>query len=434
MATLRRHRAPLLGLTFLAVLALLIALSIGIYRKALPWQHSVAVTLTTPAAGLQLTPPAEVKLDGLIVGSVRSVTSTGTSAVLHIALSPKDLHLIPANVDAEIIPKTLFGEKYVNLRMPPDPSSQAIAAGDQIRQSTTSIELSAVFNDIGPVLNTLQPQQLATTLSAISQALDGRGHELGDNIVLLHRYLAGLDPHLGRLTEDLNLLATTANGYAADTPALIKVLDNSRAISSQLLVPKEQAFSTFLQQTVSTASETEQVLRANAHDLITLAGRSRSVLRVLANFSSEYPCFIHSLYVGNGGLDHVYGGPGPFLKVSIDVIAANQPYSYPKDLPTNPHSAANNNNLPKGIPPGPYCTKIPSSAKGQTDAKPYTLEFPPGPTGSQAAANSAYQTNGRDALADALVAQYQHVPPSSVPGYASLLVAPTLGSGTVEVQ
>jgi phospholipid/cholesterol/gamma-HCH transport system substrate-binding protein len=432
MAMLRRHRAPLLGVAFLVVLALLITLSIGIYRKALPWQRSVGVTLTTPAAGLQLTPPAEVKLDGLIVGEVRSVSSTGTDAVLDIALSPKDVHLIPANVDAEIIPKTLFGEKYVNLRMPADPSSQAIEAGDQITPSTTSIELSAVFNDIGPVLNTLQPQQLATTLTAISQALDGRGRELGNNIVLLHRYLVGLDPHLGRLTEDLDLLAKTADGYAADTPALIHVLDNSRAISTQLLVPKEQSFATFLKQTVSTASETEQVLRANAHNLITLAGRSRAVLQVLADFSSEYPCFIHSLYVGNGGLDHVYGGPGPFLKVSIDLIVANKPYTYPKDSPSNPHSDANNKNLPKGIPKGPYCTKIPNSARGQTDAKPYTLEFQPQPTAT--AADSAYQVDGRAALAAALVAHAQNIFPSAVPSYASLLLAPTLGSGTVRVR
>jgi phospholipid/cholesterol/gamma-HCH transport system substrate-binding protein len=433
MATLRRHRAPLLGIGFLAVMALLIALSIGIYRKALPWQRTVHVTLTTPAAGLQLDPPAEVKLDGLIVGSVSSISSNGANAILHIALSPKDLHLIPSNVDAQIIPKTLFGEKYVNLRIPPDPSSRAITAGDQITQSTTSIELSAVFNDIGPVLHTLQPQQLATTLTAISQALDGRGRELGNNITLLHHYLVGLDPHLGRLTEDLNLLATTANGYAADTPALLHLLDNSRAISSELLVPKEQSFASFLQHTVSTASETEQVLRANAHDLITLSGRSRSVLQVLANYSSEYPCFIHSLYVGNGGLDHVYGGPGPFLKVSIDLIVANKPYTYPKDSPSNPTSDANVNNLPKGIPRGPYCVKVPNSAKGQTDAKPYTLEFQPSPTGNGSAANSDFQ-NGRSALADALVAHYQDIAPSKVPGYASLLLSPTLGSGTVSVR
>lgn len=434
MIGVRRHLAPLLGLTFLVVLALLITLSIQIYRKALPWQHTIDITLTTPSAGLQLTPPAEVKLDGVVVGSVTRLTSSGTDAVLHIGIKPGDLHLIPANVDAQIIPKTLFGEKYVNLRIPAAPTTERIAAGDAIQQSTTSIELSAVFNDIGPVLDTLQPQQLATTLTAVSQALDGRGHELGDNIALVHRYLTGLDPHLGRLTQDLDLLATTSNAYAADAPALFHLLSNSSEISNQLLVPRQRSFAAFLQRTVSTAKETEGVLRTNAHDLITLSGQSRSVLQVLANYSSEYPCFIHALYVGNGGLDHVYGGPGPFLKVSIDLIVSNKPYSYPKDSPSSPTSDANNNNLPTGIPRGPYCTKIPRSAHGQTDAKPYTLEFPPQPTANTSSAHATGSETGRTALAVALIAHQQDVAPASVPGWASLLVTPTMGKGTVNLE
>lgn len=433
MHAVRRHLAPLLGLTFLVVLTLLITLSIEIYRKAMPWQHTVGVTLTTPAAGLQLTPPAEVKLDGVVVGSVKSISSTGTDAVLHIGLNPSDLHLIPANVDAQIIPKTLFGEKYVNLRIPSTPTPTRIASGDAIQQSTTSVELSAVFNDIGPVLHTLQPQQLATTLTAVSQALDGRGHELGANLTLLHHYLAGLNPHLDRLTQDLDLLAGTSNAYAADAPALLRLLSNSSAISNQLLVPKQQSFASFLEHTVSTAKETEGVLRTNAHDLITLAGHSRNVLQVLANYSSEYPCFIHALYVGNGGLDHVYGGPGPFLKVSIDLIVSNKPYTYPKDSPSSPTSDANNRNLPTGIPRGPYCTKIPNSAHGQTDAKPYTLEFQPQPTANSSSLHSAGTEPARTALATALIAHQQDIAPSNVPGWAALLVTPAMGKGTVNL-
>jgi phospholipid/cholesterol/gamma-HCH transport system substrate-binding protein len=382
MSALRRHREPLLGLAFLVVIALLITLSIADYRKALPWQHGLDVTLSTPSAGLQLDPPAEVKFDGLIVGEVRKVTTDGQQAVLHIALNPADRHYIPQNVDAALLPKTLFGEKYVNLQLPATPSGTTIEAGDQIHQSAASVELSAIFNDLGPVLDTIRPDQLAPTLTALSQALSGRGAELGQNISLLHRYLAGFDPHIDELTDDLRLLAKTSNTYADAAPDLVALLDNTRAISSQLLVPKQRSFADFLAETTASATETTSVLKQDGDQLIGLADRAEPPLAILGHYSSALPCLIKALYVGNGGLDHVFGGPGPYLKVSIDSLVANKPYTDPKDLPTNPHSDANNNNLPAGIPWTPYCVKLPSGISGQKDAKPYTLEFEPSPTAS----------------------------------------------------
>jgi phospholipid/cholesterol/gamma-HCH transport system substrate-binding protein len=382
MSALRRHREPLLGLAFLVVLALLITFSIEIYRKVLHWQHGLDVTLVTPAAGLQLDPPAEVKLDGLIVGEVRKVTTNGEQAVLHIALNPSDRHYIPQNVDAEIVPKTLFGEKYVNLRLPTDSSAQTIAAGDVITPSPTSVELSAVFNDIGPVLNTIRPDELAPTLTALSVALSGRGKELGENISLLHHYLAGFDPHIDELTSDLQLLAKTSNTYADAAPDLINLLDNSRAISSDLLVPKQQSFAAFLAETTTSAGETAAVLKRNGNQLIGLANHAEPVLAIVGHYSSALPCLIKALYVGNAGLDHVFGGPGPYLKVSIDSLVENPPYKNPSDLPTQKLSDANNNRLPAGIPWAPYCVQLPAGIGGQKDAKPYTLEFLPSPTSS----------------------------------------------------
>lgn len=382
MRALRRHREPLLGLTFLVVIALLITLSIADYRKTLPWQHGLDVTLATPSAGLQLDPPAEVKFDGLIVGEVRKVTSNGEQAVLHIALDPSDRHYIPQNVDAQLIPKTLFGEKYVNLALPNSPSAETIQAGDQIHQSAASVELSAIFNDLGPVLNTIRPDELAPTLTALSQALSGRGAELGQNITLLHHYLAGFDPHINELTDDLRLLATTSNNYATVAPDLVNLLDNGRAISSQLLIPKQQSFAAFLAETTASATETTTVLKQDGDQLIGLANQAEPALKIVGHYASALPCLIKALYVGNAGLDHVFGGPGPYLKVSIDALVANKPYTDPKDLPTNPHSDANNNNLPAGIPWTPYCVKLPAGISGEKDAKPYTLEYEPSPTAS----------------------------------------------------
>jgi hypothetical protein len=74
--------------------------------------------------------------------------------------------------------------------------------------------------------------------------------------------------------------------------------------------------------------------------------------------------------------------------------------------------------------------KIPNSAKGQSDAKPYTLEFQPGPT----AHDSSDADPAASPLATALAAHYLGVSSAQVPSYTALLVNPTLGPGTVRVS
>ena len=76
---------------------------------------------------------------------------------------------------ARIVPKTLFGEKYVALQVPKDPSSRSIGAGDVISESHVAIEVEKVLSDLYPLLRTVEPAQLNYTLTALADALEGRG-------------------------------------------------------------------------------------------------------------------------------------------------------------------------------------------------------------------------------------------------------------------
>ena len=78
---------------------------------------------------------------------------------------------------ARILPKTLFGEKYVALQVPADPSSRSIQAGDMIPESQVAIEVEKVLSDLYPLLRTVQPAQLNYTLTALAEALEGRGEQ-----------------------------------------------------------------------------------------------------------------------------------------------------------------------------------------------------------------------------------------------------------------
>ncbi len=175
-------RRRLLGLVMIVVVFALIALSIAVYNK--DFVSVVKVTLLTDHTGNQLDPSSDVKVRGILVGEVRSIKSTGDGAKIQLALDPSKVKLIPANVTAEILPKTLFGERYVDLELPTSAPASPIKADSVIQQdrSSVAIQFSKVLTDVLPLLDALQPAELNATLNALATALQGNGAQLGKNI------------------------------------------------------------------------------------------------------------------------------------------------------------------------------------------------------------------------------------------------------------
>src|SRR3954467_13859407 len=106
-------RRVVTGFRFLVALAGLVGLSIAMYTKA--FTPVTMVDLKADRIGNQLSVHGDVKLRGLRVGEVRSVSSSGDGATIRIAIDKSKTELVPADVSARLLPKTLFGEKEVNL-------------------------------------------------------------------------------------------------------------------------------------------------------------------------------------------------------------------------------------------------------------------------------------------------------------------------------
>src|SRR4051794_40051812 len=147
-----RYRVRLYGLVFLAVLAGLVSLSVAAYQHV--FTKVTMVTLDTDHTGAQLLPQSDVKLRGIVVGEVRSISTYNvpaaagqqpeTRARVKLALDPGRAKLIPAGVTALLLPKTLFGERYVALQVPTELTGSAaepITAGDTISSGRDAIEV-----------------------------------------------------------------------------------------------------------------------------------------------------------------------------------------------------------------------------------------------------------------------------------------------------
>jgi virulence factor Mce-like protein len=148
------------------------------------------VTLKGDRVGTQLDPKADVKVRGLIVGSVTSISTDGEGATVAMSIDPRVIGQIPADVTARLLPKTLFGQKFVSLVPPAVPTPRRLAAGTVIGEdrSQSAQELEQVLDDLLPLLQAVRPQDLATTLGSLSQALQGRGTTLGQTLVRRTRW------------------------------------------------------------------------------------------------------------------------------------------------------------------------------------------------------------------------------------------------------
>jgi phospholipid/cholesterol/gamma-HCH transport system substrate-binding protein len=342
----RRVKQQLAGLLFLAVIAGLVGLTIALYQKA--FTDVTTVRLKADQAGNQLSKGGDVKARGLIIGEIRDVSSDGSGATLELALEPEAAKRVPSDVKAQLLPKTLFGEKYVSLVFDEDSSAPPLEEGDVIPQDRTStaLETSQALDDLLPLLQALKPAELSTTLNALSTALRGRGDQLGENLELVDSYLREFNPEIETLGEDFRGLADFADNLEQATPDIVELLDNLSAINRNL-VQQEQELNTFLTTTTGFNRELGSFLEQNDERLIRLAADSLPVLKVYEKYAPQYPCLTRGLVAQNQLAEDTFGGLQPGLHITLEFTEDQGSY-VPGD---EPEYGEDKGPTCKGLPP-----------------------------------------------------------------------------------
>lgn len=431
MATTRRR---LLGIGFIVVIAALVSLSIAMYNKA--FTPVVRVQLVTDKLGNQLQVRGDVKVRGLIVGEIRRITPTEQGSELELAIDPEKVDVIPSNVAARFIPKTLFGDRYVALQIPEDPSSRPLREGDRIEQdkSAPAVELSQALDHLLPVLQAVQPQKLSTTLTAISTALEGRGKPLGETLVDLGKLVEEINPHVPQLTHDLNALVEVSDTYTEAIPDFVDALSDLTVTSRTIAEQRANLQALFAELTTS-SRDLESFLRANADNLIRLTDSSRETLELLARYSPSYPCFLEQLasLVEPGGAVFGAGTNKPGLHATIEVVVNKGPYEPGKDeVEFDEHRGPRCYDpeqmgvpFPDQPPDGPLRD---GTSHGPANRSVQDGILPPanastGPSSADAPGTLPNSPAERDFLAQ-LLAPGLGVEPRQVPAWSSLLVGP----------
>jgi virulence factor Mce-like protein len=329
-----RVKRRLQGVAFLGVIVILLGLTVLIYNKALPGQGSDKVTLEATRIGNQLIIPADVKYNGVLVGRVSAVHSNGEQATLTLELSKSIIkdQVIPGNVLARILPKTLFGEKFVDLIAPDNPVG-ALAAGSTIQEdrSEVAVELQDVFTKLVPVLRAVNPQDLSIALSNTAEALQGRGEKLGHSLSLINTYLGQLNQDLPNIQHDIAGLADLASNYADAAPDLLGILKNF-SVTAKTFTVKQDPYAQFLEGTAGFADTARDFFKKNGKGLINLAKYSKGPADVLSDYSIVLECLPNGLSIfDRQRLEHAFSGG----ELHIHLIPVNDRGVYTqKDRPS----------------------------------------------------------------------------------------------------
>lgn len=319
----RSGSLKILGAAFLAMVLFALWVSYAFFTKA--FVDYDPVTLKTDTTGVNLPQNADVKLRGVIVGEVRKVSPDGDGVKLLLAMKPELIGDIPQGVTAQLIPKTLFGEKYVAL-IPPTTDitgGATLQAGDTITKADVPIEVETLLNDLYPLLDAVDPANLSYTLSAVSTALEGRGTKLGTTLVTLNSYLKKTNPDVPELITDLTKLGTVSDGYAAALPDLGRLLRNT-VVTGNTIVAKKSQLTAFFDEGTRLSNSLTDFTTKNGDDLVTLARDGRPVLETIGRYSTTFPCFLGSMRKIIPRLDSAFRGGT--LHINVEVIKQPTPY------------------------------------------------------------------------------------------------------------
>ncbi len=251
----KENKAPLQPYRVAGVVVFLIA---GLVLFLVFWQYrgnftdKTQLTMLSSRAGLVMDPGSKVTYNGVQIGRVANIVEGEIDGKPAAKLSldvyqkyrsrsrsfcgasggpPQGCYLIPVNVDARIVATTVFGEKYVSLTAPKNPSSQHLTpqTAPKITLDARSVttEINTLFQTITSIAQKVDPVKVNLTLSAAAQALSGLGDKFGQSIVNGSAILDEVNPRMPTIRHDIQQLAALGDTYADASPDLLDFLNNA---------------------------------------------------------------------------------------------------------------------------------------------------------------------------------------------------------------
>lgn len=225
-----------------------------------PGPERKEITVEFARAGLNVRPGDEVRVRGVPVGRIAAIEIDDEAFIARYRLSVDPDAPIAADTTASLVPKTLFGDKYVELQATPS-TGERIEDGALVPLARTSVpsEVQEVLDRLQPVLDEVDPVAFANIIASTAEGLDGAG---GDIAALVDAVPAALETIIAN-QADLGRIFRAIPGVAGTLEA-----------RAEQLVQVAEAFGTLAQ----TVDDNEDELLAFVTDTAELSARAAELL------------------------------------------------------------------------------------------------------------------------------------------------------------
>ncbi|MEV6547262.1 MCE family protein [Streptomyces sp. NPDC051597] len=418
--TVLARRRRLAGLLYLLLPVPLVWLSLAFYHH--DFEDTARVVVEAGAVGDEMRPQADVKLRGVVIGRVEKIDTDGGTARLTLAMKPGQLRRVPSDVSAQLLPTTLFGQRYVALVPPARPSARPLAPGSVIPKdrSRNAVELETALDHLLPVLTAVQPQKLSATLTAVADALRGRGDRLGATLEQLDGYLGEFNPLLPVLNRDVREFVRVGEGYARAAPDIVDALYDATTTSATLAAEQRRLAAVYGSVTTSSRDLTTWI-RQNRDNLIRVTAASRPSLQIFGRYAPAFPCTLKTLADFVPAMDRALGKgtDEPGLHVDVTVVPDRGAYRPGHDAPR--YTATG----------GPACYPVPYGGGPASGRAPTSAAAPLATVGGGLGVANSPQEN---TLVNEVLAAGERRTPDTLPDWSSVLAGPVLRGTDVRLR
>lgn len=147
-----------------------------------------------------------VRLSGVPVGAVATVEVRSGMAWVEFELD--DTVALP--VDSEV---AVRAQNLLNVRelvLTPGGSDRLLADGDQVENTSSAVELGNLINELGPLLEAVDPEQVNTLVTALNEALGGNRERvagLTSDFEVVVGNLASRSDTIAQLIDDYGVIS-----------------------------------------------------------------------------------------------------------------------------------------------------------------------------------------------------------------------------------
>lgn len=170
-----RGSRALVALGVTAVFALAVTTSVRWAYGA--YDDGYQLVGTFEHAGQGLIPGSDVKYRGVNVGEVDSIRLVDRQAEIRFTIDPG--FEVPVGAEVVVRPKTIFGEKFLDLTFPEASDGPYLHEGDEVTHTGAATEVEDLFAAAQPLLEAIDEQELADLVASMARTANGLGDDIG---------------------------------------------------------------------------------------------------------------------------------------------------------------------------------------------------------------------------------------------------------------